>query len=162
MQRLALADTPGLGRTKARRVIEFFGSVQALSPTSLTELEAAGLRTVSAQALGTGGSTRREIGGDMGDVWDELPTGLRLTLQPESTDESHAGQPASLLGEAELSPHEKKIFALLKADEATHIDEIVERRKPALSFSGILAALLELELAGKLKQLRGRNFVKSF
>ena len=56
MQWLALALTPGLGPTKARRVIEFFGSVQALFQASLTELEAAGLRAVSAQSLGTGRS----------------------------------------------------------------------------------------------------------
>ena len=41
VQWLALALTPGLGPTKARRVIEFFGSVQALFRASLTELEAA-------------------------------------------------------------------------------------------------------------------------
>src|SRR6202049_3285422 len=56
MQWVALALTPGLGPTKARRVIEFFGSVQALFRASLTELEAAGLRAVSAQSLGTGRS----------------------------------------------------------------------------------------------------------
>src|SRR5271154_6298136 len=96
------------------------------------------------------------------DVWEELPADVRLTLQPEGSDESQAGQTASLFGEAELSPHEKKIFALLKADEATHIDEIVERLEPALSSSEIFAALFELELAGKVKQLPGKNFVKSF
>jgi DNA processing protein len=95
------------------------------------------------------------------DVWEELPADVRLTLQPEGGDESQAGQTASLFGEAELSPHEKKIFALLKADEATHIDEIVERLEPALSSSEIFAALFELELAGKVKQLPGKNFVKS-
>jgi DNA processing protein len=56
VQWLALALTPGLGPSKARRVIEFFGSVQALFRASLTELEAAGLRAVSAQSLGTGRS----------------------------------------------------------------------------------------------------------
>jgi DNA processing protein len=96
------------------------------------------------------------------DVWEELPTDVRLTLQPEGGDESQAGQTASLFGETELSPHEKKIFALLKADEATHIDEIVERLEPALSSSEIFAALFELELAGKVKQLPGKNFVKTF
>jgi hypothetical protein len=50
--------TLGLGPTKARRVIEFFGSVQALFRASLTELEAAGLRAVSAQSLGTGRSMK--------------------------------------------------------------------------------------------------------
>ena len=56
----------------------------------------------------------------------------------------------------------KKIFALLKADESTHIDEIVERLEPALSSSEIFAALFELELAGKVKQLPGKNFMKTF
>jgi DNA processing protein len=96
------------------------------------------------------------------DVWEELPTQVRLTLQPEGGNESPVGQTASLFGEVELSPHEKKIFALLKADESTHIDEIVERLEPALSSSEIFAALFELELAGKVKQLPGKNFVKSF
>jgi DNA processing protein len=96
------------------------------------------------------------------DIWEELPTDVRLTLQPEGGNESQAGQTASLFGEVELSPHEKKIFALLKADESTHIDEIVERLEPALSSSEIFAALFELELAGKVKQLPGKNFVKSF
>lgn len=96
------------------------------------------------------------------DIWEELPTEVRLTLQPEAGSESPEGQTASLFGETELSPHEKKIFALLKADESTHIDDIVERLEPALSSSEIFAALFELELAGKVKQLPGKNFVKSF
>jgi len=96
------------------------------------------------------------------DVWEELPTDVRLTLSPKGGDESPKGQTASLFQESELSPHEKKIFALLKPDEAIHIDEIVERLEPDLSSSEIFAALFELELAGKVKQLPGKNFVKSF
>ena len=96
------------------------------------------------------------------DVWEELPGEVRLTLLPEGSGESQAGQTASLFGETELSPHEKKIFAMLKSDEATQIDEIVERLEPGLSSSEIFAALFELELAGKVKQLPGKNFVKSF
>jgi len=61
-----------------------------------------------------------------------------------------------------LSPHERKIYALLKADETTHIDEIVERLEEELSSSEIFAALFELELAGKIRQLPGKNFVRSF
>ncbi len=96
------------------------------------------------------------------DVWEELPTDIRLALEPKTGDESSAGQTASLFQEPELAPHEKKIFAILKADESTHIDEIVERLEPTLSSSEIFAALFELELAGKVKQLPGKNFVKSF
>ena len=59
-------------------------------------------------------------------------------------------------------PHEKKIFALLKADEATPRDEIAERVEPELSSSEIFAVLFELELAGRVRQLPGKNFVKTF
>jgi DNA processing protein len=96
------------------------------------------------------------------DVWEELPENVRLALAP-LRDESQPAGTASLFGEeGELAPHEKKIFAILQADEATHIDEIVERLEPDISASEIFAALFELELAGKIKQLPGKNFVKTF
>jgi DNA processing protein len=60
-------------------------------------------------------------------------------------------------------PHTKvKIPKLLKADEAAHIDEIVERLELDLSSSEIFAALFGLEPAGKVKQMPGKDFVKSF
>jgi len=97
------------------------------------------------------------------DVWEELPADVRLALEPKQGDESSTAQTASLFGEeGELSPHEKKIFAILKADEATQIDEIVERLEHVMSSSEIFAALFELELAGKVKQMPGKNFVRSF
>jgi DNA processing protein len=96
------------------------------------------------------------------DVWEELPADVKLALTPLTGHESSGDQTASLFPETELSAHEKKIFALLKADEATHIDEIVESLERDLSSSEIFVALFELELAGKVKQLPGKNFVKSF
>jgi DNA processing protein len=97
------------------------------------------------------------------DIWEELPTDVRLALEPKLGAESAEGQTASLFGdEPDLGPHERKILKVLKADEATQIDEIVERLEPELSSSEIFAALFELELAGKVKQLPGKNFVKSF
>src|SRR5208337_2064268 len=56
MQWLALSLTPGLGPTKARKLIELFGGVRAIFQASLTELEGAGLQAISAQSLGTGHS----------------------------------------------------------------------------------------------------------
>ncbi len=53
---LALAQTPRLGPTRARRLVEHFGGVQNIFKVSLTELEATGIQTVSAQSLGTGQS----------------------------------------------------------------------------------------------------------
>jgi DNA processing protein len=96
------------------------------------------------------------------DIWEELPPDVRLALAPETGGESPAGQTASLFEEPALSPHEKKIYSVLKADEALHLDEIIEKLEPQLSSSEIFAALFELELAGKVKQLPGKNFVRSF
>ena len=96
------------------------------------------------------------------DVWEELPADVRLALTPETGAESPGSQTASLFEEPSLSPHEKKIYAVLKADEAMHLDEIIETLEADLSSSEIFAALFELELAGKVKQLPGKNFVKSF
>ena len=96
------------------------------------------------------------------DVWEELPADVRLALTPDTGDESPGAQTASLFQEPSLSPHEKKIYKVLKADEALHLDDIIEKLEAELSSSEIFAALFELELAGKVKQLPGKNFVKSF
>jgi DNA processing protein len=96
------------------------------------------------------------------DVWEDLPTEVRLALTPPASTESSDAASASLFPDEGLPPHEKRILSLLKADEATHIDEIVERLENSLSSSEIFAALFELELAGKVRQMPGKNFVKSF
>src|SRR5436190_16042059 len=61
------------------------------------------------------------------DVVEELPANVKAQLVPEAA-ESGAPASASLFQQPEnLAPHEKKIFALLRADEATHIDQLVEK-----------------------------------
>ena len=94
------------------------------------------------------------------DVWEDLPADIRLSLEAEVHTASDEAQPASLF-QTEASPHEKKVLRILKQDESTHIDEIVETLDGVLSPSEIFAALFELELNGKIKQLPGKNFVKS-
>ena len=96
------------------------------------------------------------------DVWEDLPAEVRLALTPPVSPESSGTSSASLFPDEGLPPHEKRILSLLKADETTHIDEIVERLENVLSSSEIFAALFELELAGKVRQMPGKNFVKSF
>jgi DNA processing protein len=56
LQWLALALTPRLGPTRARRLVEHFGGAKNIFKASLTELEATGIQAVSAQSLGTGRS----------------------------------------------------------------------------------------------------------
>jgi DNA processing protein len=96
------------------------------------------------------------------DVWEDLPPEVKLTLTPTVAGESGKESSASLFPDEGLPPHEKKILSLLKADEATHIDELVEKLEQEMSSSEIFAALFELELTGKVKQMPGKNFVKSF
>ena len=96
------------------------------------------------------------------DVWEDLPTEVRLTLSPPAAAESAEASSSSLFPNDGLPPHERRILSLLKADEATHIDQIVEKLESELSSSEIFAALFELELNGKVRQMPGKNFVKSF
>jgi DNA processing protein len=95
------------------------------------------------------------------DVWEELPTDIQESLN-SVRDESSPPETASLFPDDAISPHERKILRLLKSDESTHIDELMERLEEELSSSEIFAALFELELDGKVKQLPGKNFVKAF
>jgi DNA processing protein len=96
------------------------------------------------------------------DVWEDLPAEVKLALTPPASPESGGVSSASLFPDEGLPPHEKRILSLLKADEATHIDELVERLENEMSSSEIFAALFELELTGKVRQMPGKNFVKSF
>ena len=95
------------------------------------------------------------------DVWEELPADTRLALTPVEQSASEGGTSASLFQGAELSPHEKRVLGLLKSDESTHIDQLVERLCAHLSSSEIFAALFELELSGRIRQLPGKYYVRA-
>ena len=98
------------------------------------------------------------------DVWEELPAAIKLQLESEygAQASEEKTQASSSLFDEQLTSRDKKILAVLKQDELTHIDEIIERLDPEVSSSEIFAALFELELNGKIKQLPGKNYVKSF
>ena len=95
------------------------------------------------------------------DVWEELPTDIRLRVEELNPPESNAAPTASLFQQqTPLEGNEKKVYALIKSDEAIHIDQLVEELEGALSSSEIFAALFELELAGRIRQLPGKNYVR--
>jgi DNA processing protein len=97
------------------------------------------------------------------DVWEELPPEIRTRLAPAKEAVTQAESAPGLFdAAANLSPHEKRIFGMLRADEATHIDQLVEKLEQQISSSEIFAALFELELAGKIRQLPGKNYVRVF
>jgi len=95
------------------------------------------------------------------DVWEELPADIRERLDSTGSA-SEAGATASLFDGSELSPHERKLMTKLKADAPTQIDELVEALGAEMSSSEIFAALFELEMSGKVRQMPGKNYVKSF
>ncbi len=58
-----------------------------------------------------------------------------------------------------VSDAARRVLARLRVDEATHLDRLLEAFEE-LSSSEIVAALFELEMAGLVRQLPGKNFVK--
>ncbi len=94
------------------------------------------------------------------DVWEALPADIRLALTPPEQPASQGPETASLFGAPEMPPDEKRIFAILRGDEPTHIDELVERLVSRLSSSQIFAALFELELSGRIRTLPGKYYVR--
>jgi DNA processing protein len=95
------------------------------------------------------------------DVWEELPTDVRLALTPAEHPASAEASSASLFDGAQLPPSEKRVLSLLKVDESVHIDQIVERLNAYLSSSEIFEALFELELSGRIRVLPGKYYTKS-
>ena len=95
------------------------------------------------------------------DVWEALPADTRLALTPPPQPASETEASASLFQGAQLPPHEKRVLGLLRSDESTHIDQLVERLSSHLSSSEIFAALFELEMSGNIRQLPGKYYVRT-
>lgn len=100
------------------------------------------------------------------DVWEELPSQVRLELEDEVRGESKAGDPASLFTDfrhgTPMGDHERLVLQHLRQDEATQLDELIERLEGNMASGEIFTALFELELSGRVKQMPGKNYLKSF
>jgi DNA processing protein len=112
------------------------------------------------------------------DVWEDLPSQIRLELEEEMEAlarsrgeagglESKASGIASLFhetgtGEAALPQHEQAVMGRLRHDEAMQLDALIEGLEGEMASPEIFAALFELELAGRVKQLPGKNYVRCF
>jgi DNA processing protein len=94
------------------------------------------------------------------DVWQELPTQVRLQLEGELGFASPEQQVASIVGELPLQEPEKIVLSALHHDEAVQLDELMEKLESRLTSSEIFTALFELELANQIKQLPGKNYVR--
>ncbi|HZD75878.1 MAG TPA: DNA-processing protein DprA [Acidobacteriaceae bacterium] len=108
------------------------------------------------------------------DVWEELPTQIRLELegvgggQEELFPASGEGITASLPrqdrpglpGGPVLSPPESAVYEVLRMDEALHLEELLERLEGQVTSAEVFTALFELELNNHIRQLPGKNYLR--
>jgi DNA processing protein len=94
------------------------------------------------------------------DVWEGLTTQVRLQLEAELGFASPAEHAASIVQELPLQEPEKIVLNALRHDEAVQLDELMEKLESKLTSSEIFTALFELELASRIKQLPGKNYVR--
>jgi len=95
------------------------------------------------------------------DVWEDLPSGVRLELEVLSPVESKSEPPASLLADPVLRPQEAMVLEVLRTDASLQIDEILELVETQLTSSEVFTALFELEMAGRVRALPGKNYVRT-
>jgi DNA processing protein len=101
------------------------------------------------------------------DIWENLPSQIKLALEDEPAavgggSESKPGGAASLFNDTPLPEHEKIVFEKLRHDESMQLDELIEQLEAELGSAEIFTALFELELAGRVRQLPGKNYVRAF
>jgi DNA processing protein len=94
------------------------------------------------------------------DVWEDLPSQVRLELESYAPAESKSETTASLLPEQVLRPEEAIVLEVLRQDASLQIDEILELLETQLTSSEVFMALFELELTGRIRQMPGKNYVR--
>jgi DNA processing protein len=95
------------------------------------------------------------------DVWEDLPTHVRLELEAQAPFESKSKTTASLLSDPILRPQEAMVLEVLRADESLQIDEVLELLETQLTSSEVFTALFELEVTGRVRCLPGKNYVRA-
>jgi len=95
------------------------------------------------------------------DVWEDLPSQVRLELEGDAGLESKSETTASLLPDPVLRPQEAMVLEVLRCDESLQIDEILELLETQLTSSEVFTALFELEITGRVRGLPGKNYVRT-
>jgi DNA processing protein len=95
------------------------------------------------------------------DVWEELPSHVRIELEAGTPVESNPETTASLLPDPVLRPQEAMVLEVLRCDASLQIDEILELLETQLTSSEVFTALFELEMAGRVRCMPGKNYVRS-
>jgi DNA processing protein len=95
------------------------------------------------------------------DVWEDLPSQVRLELESMAPAESKSETTASLLPDPVLRPQESMVLEVLRKDASLQIDEILDLLETQLTSSEVFTAIFELEMAGRIKGLPGKNYVRT-
>ncbi|HEY9127252.1 MAG TPA: DNA-processing protein DprA, partial [Acidobacteriaceae bacterium] len=112
------------------------------------------------------------------DVWESLPSQVKVELigvgeSKTGTEASDSPELRGLLPEllagsgpdaragVPLRGREAVVFGVLRQDEALQMDEILEKLEAQLSSAEVFTALFELELAGRVRSLPGKNYVRT-
>jgi DNA processing protein len=95
------------------------------------------------------------------DVWEDLPSQVRLQLEQEAGFESKPENAASLLPDPVLRSEEAIVLRALRADESLQIDELLDKLETQLTSSEVFTALFELEMSGRIRCLPGKNYVRT-
>jgi DNA processing protein len=91
------------------------------------------------------------------DVIEEFPAVIRAQLIPPAESRLEAADTRSLF-EPALGGDQKAVYEVLRPDKATFVDDVFTQA--GLPQPRVLAALLELEMGGFIRQLPGKNFVR--
>lgn len=95
------------------------------------------------------------------DVWEDLPSQVRLELESAGGSASEPEAQASLLADPVLRPEEALVLETLRTDESLQIDRILDLLEAQLTSSEVFTALFELEMAGRVRCLPGKNYVRT-
>ena len=98
------------------------------------------------------------------DIWEDLPSQIRAELEDrlDSASASAGAGSASLFQDRDLAPAERLVFEQLRHDESVQLDTLIERLDGQLQSPEIFTALFELELAGRVRQMPGKHYVRTF
>jgi DNA processing protein len=93
------------------------------------------------------------------DIVAELPSEIAARILPPKIDEKkNGGSKQQELIPSDLNDNERKIWSLLTADEATHIDSLLETS--GLSFGDLNSVLVGLDIKDLIRVLPGKHYAR--
>ncbi len=95
------------------------------------------------------------------DVWEDLPSQVRLEQEAEVHCESKLEVTASSLADPILQPREAMVLEVMRSDASLQIDEILELLETQLTSAEVFTALFELEITGRIRCMPGKNYVRA-